>query len=342
MYVPALMAVSLSVLAAQTDERPASASLPDEIVFAVRQPGAGSHWYENFGYYAQDENAKAYRALGQLCRLNLNTGQLTILLDDPQGSVRDPQMDYDGRKILFSYRPGGSDHFHLSRHYGVQLTKREVDMIRYWIESAAPYPGTYAALGSGMIGGYPKSQLDISDRRWPSSVDAAEAIQRRCAACHGTSRPLPKYLSDDLGLVLSNPDPDDIRIRWSRHLFFNLTHPEKSLMLLAPLGKEAGGYGLCRPDGAASGTGAVFADRSDPDYQKLLALCRTGKEHLSQIKRFDMPGFEPPAMYVREIKRFGILPQRMSAAGVIDAYATDQAYWRSLWWQPAFPPGVSN
>jgi hypothetical protein len=107
MHVLALFAMPLGVLAVLADDLCMPAGQPDEIVFAVRQPGVGSHWYENFGYYAQDEHAKAYRALGQLCRLNVNTGQLTILLDDPQGSVRDPQVDYDGRKILFSYRPGG-------------------------------------------------------------------------------------------------------------------------------------------------------------------------------------------------------------------------------------------
>jgi hypothetical protein len=67
-------------------------SLPEEIVFAVRQPGVGSHWYENFGYYAQDEHAKVYRAMGRLCRLNLRTGKLTVLVDDAKGSVRDPQV----------------------------------------------------------------------------------------------------------------------------------------------------------------------------------------------------------------------------------------------------------
>ena len=225
-----------------------------------------------------------------------------------------------------------------SRHYGVQLAKREVNMIRYWIESAAPYPGTYAALGSGMIGGYPKSQLDTSDRNWPCSPAAAEAIRRRCLACHDPSRPLPQYLSDDLGLVLSNPDPDDVRIRWSRHLVFNLSRPDKSLILLAPLGQSAGGYGRCRAAGAASGAGAVFADTTDPDYQKILALCRAGQDYLDQIKRFDMPGFQPPAMYVREMKRFGILPANPGPAGRIDAYVTDQAYWRSLWWPSAIPP----
>jgi hypothetical protein len=106
-HVLALVAMPLGAFATLADDLRMPAGQLDEVVFAVRQPGVGSHWYENFGYYAQDEHAKAYRALGQLCRLNVNTGQLTILLDDPQGSVRDPQVDYDGRKILFSYRPGG-------------------------------------------------------------------------------------------------------------------------------------------------------------------------------------------------------------------------------------------
>jgi hypothetical protein len=222
-------------------------------------------------------------------------------------------------------------------HYEVVLTPHEKDMLRYWIESAAPYPGTYAALATGMIGGYPKSKLDASDRRWPSSLAAAEAIGRRCLGCHDKSLPVPQYLSDDLGLVLQNPDPDDLRIRYSRHLMFNLSRPEKSLILLAPLAKEAGGYECCKPRSQGERPGGhppVFADTTDPDYQAILALCRAGKTYLEEIKRFDMPGFRPAAMYLREMKRFGILPQGLSEHQVIDIYATDQAYWRSLWWQP--------
>ncbi|HUV67883.1 MAG TPA: hypothetical protein VMW24_28595, partial [Sedimentisphaerales bacterium] len=85
----------------------------EEIIFACRQPGAGGHWYENFGYYAHDEHEKLYRAKGRLCRLNVATGQVTILLQDDEGSIRDPQVHYDGETILFSYRPGGTDYFHL-------------------------------------------------------------------------------------------------------------------------------------------------------------------------------------------------------------------------------------
>ena len=69
-------------------------------------------------------------------------------------------------------------------------------MVRYWIEAGAPYPGTYAAVGSGMIGGYAENKQDQSDRRWPSSIAAVEVIQRRCAHCHNKSLPLPDSRTD--------------------------------------------------------------------------------------------------------------------------------------------------
>ncbi len=222
-------------------------------------------------------------------------------------------------------------------HYEAKLTRHEQDMIRYWIESAAPYPGTYAALGTGMIGGFPKSVLETTERKWPQAIEAAEAITRRCTGCHDKSLPVPRYISDNLGLILSNPDFDDIRIRMSRHLMFNLSRPEKSLILLAPLASDAGGYGLCElrdESGRGGEPVAVFAGTDDPDYKKILAVCEKGRRHLEQNKRFDMPGFHPTPTYVREMKRYGILPDDLSDDTPIDVYATDRAYWRSLWWRP--------
>jgi len=96
----------------------------DEIIFACRQLNYDPHWYANFGYYADNVERKAYRAMGRLCKLlvsakrfaeagNLRTAQVTVLLDNPEGTVRDPQVHYDGGKILFSYRKGGTENFHL-------------------------------------------------------------------------------------------------------------------------------------------------------------------------------------------------------------------------------------
>jgi len=118
---------------------------------------------------------------------------------------------------------------------------------------------------------------------------------------------------------------------------FNLSRPDKSLILLAPLATEAGGYNLCRrrdKDGRLGKSVTVFANTNDQDYQKILAMCRDGKRRLEEIKRFDMPGFRPTQGYVREMKRYGILPNDLAEGALIDVYATDRAYWRSLWWQP--------
>ncbi|MHB0960542.1 MAG: HzsA-related protein [Pirellulaceae bacterium] len=219
-------------------------------------------------------------------------------------------------------------------HYESTLSAHEQDMIRYWIESAAAYPGTYAALGSGMIGGFPYSQLETSDRKWPQSIAAADALERRCASCHGEDCPLPRYLSDNLGFELSNPDFSDVRVGNSRHLMFNLTRPEKSLILLAPLGRDAGGYGICLRTSGDGTVRPVFEDAADADYGKILALCQAGRSHLERFKRFDMPGFRPDPAYVREMQRFGALPTSLDDLVPIDVYAADETYWQSFWYRP--------
>jgi hypothetical protein len=85
----------------------------DEIVFAVRQRGKNDHYYVNFGNWCGNPNKWEYGRGGRLCKWNVHTGRTTILADDPPGAVRDPQLHYDGDKILFSYRPGRTHRFHL-------------------------------------------------------------------------------------------------------------------------------------------------------------------------------------------------------------------------------------
>ena len=86
----------------------------DEFIFAARkQNETDGHWYANLGYYAHDPKRKAWREGTKLYRWNLTTGKLATLLDDPRGGVRDPQVHYDGKKILFSYRKGGTEQYHL-------------------------------------------------------------------------------------------------------------------------------------------------------------------------------------------------------------------------------------
>jgi hypothetical protein len=159
-------------------------------------------------------------------------------------------------------------------------------------------------------------------------------IQRRCASCHNEpSRLLPLSLADERGVSFWEPSMDDPRLNTSRHIVFNLSRPEKSLIVLAPLAENNGGWGLCR-DPRTREKVVVFADTSDPDYQRLLAISAAGKEFLEKDKRFDMADFRPRTDWVREMKRFGILPVDVTAAFPLDSYALEKQYWQSLWYRP--------
>ncbi len=210
-------------------------------------------------------------------------------------------------------------------HYGVRATERQRTILRLWIETGAPYPGTYAALGTGMIGGYAQNRLVNTDTDWPTTRAAAKVIQRRCGHCHTGNRVLPKSLSDERGVSFWNFDLQDPRLRMSRHIVFNLSRPNRSLMLLAPLATHAGGYQIC---GKANQRQAVFETVEDSDYQKLLSMIQAGQRELERIKRFDMPGFQPRGAYIREMKRYGVLPADLPAKTLLNPYTVDRAYWR--------------
>jgi hypothetical protein len=226
-------------------------------------------------------------------------------------------------------------------HYGARPSERQRRLLRLWIDTGALYPGTYAALGTGMIGAFEivdrSIRLDRSDLQWPSVQTAMAAVQRRCCGCHNDARPLPLSPSDKVGpggwgtAFRGNPPwvdltPGDVRRRWSRHVMYNLSRPQKSLVLLGPLAKSAGGYESCGK--------AVFADTADPDYRRILAAVEEAKRKLEAIKRFDMPGFRPRNEYVCEMQRWKILPDGSAGAATIDVYAADRAYWQSLWFLP--------
>jgi len=85
----------------------------EEIVFAVRQRGKDGHWYANFSYYSYDDAVPLYGNGGKLCVKNFKTGLVRTIVDDPEGGVRDPVVHYDAKKVLFSYRPGGTENYHL-------------------------------------------------------------------------------------------------------------------------------------------------------------------------------------------------------------------------------------
>jgi hypothetical protein len=215
-------------------------------------------------------------------------------------------------------------------HHGVDLTPHERRMVRLWIESGSVYAGTYASLGSGSLYfgthagpryAHPELELD------------REVLARRCYGCHVSPAAAERAARQNKHPWPRDRSNDDV---------VNLTRPDRSLLLLAPLAKAAGGLGLCRERPAygnqqteEAGAADVFVSRDDPDYGMLLTNLTAAVEMLDRIKRFDMPGFIPNDHYVREMKRCGALDRNWTPAdGPFDVYACDQRYYELFWHRP--------
>jgi hypothetical protein len=221
---------------------------------------------------------------------------------------RKPRTTFSGASPLLDKLDGS--------HYDVQLSSAEQTTLRLWIDASATYAGTYGALGNGMLS-------MVKNQRY---APISDVVARRCATCHQESLQ-SLYIPEQGQLLRSHALPDLPEQRLlHREIVYNLTRPEKSMVLLAPLAKDRGGYGLC-------GMSAVFNDRSDPDYRCLLETIEAAKADLDKMQRFDLPGFRPQPAYVREMKTYGILPLDQPADTSIDVYETDRAYWKTFWWR---------
>lgn len=91
------------------------AGMPEEILFAVRKPSIDGHWYANFSYYATDQRRTTFpmHSGGKLCIYNVKTRQMRTIFEDAEGNVRDPQIHYDGAKLIFAYLAKGKRHYSL-------------------------------------------------------------------------------------------------------------------------------------------------------------------------------------------------------------------------------------
>jgi cytochrome c553 len=222
-------------------------------------------------------------------------------------------------------------------HYGAKATAREWRTLWLWIESGAPYAGTYAALRNQ------RQQNAAGSASATVFGRVHEVLNRRCVSCHqaggqpdSPGMPLPFTQELARNSRQASPRPtavyervvfeNDPIARTSPNILVNFSRPEFSPLLLGPLAKAAGGWGSC---------GDVFVGKDDADYQRVLAAIKEGKSILEAEPRFSTPGFKPNRQYVREMKRFGILPASFDPAkDTLDVFQVDQEYWKSLWHEP--------
>jgi hypothetical protein len=203
-------------------------------------------------------------------------------------------------------------------HHDVQLTKQEQDTIRLWIEASAYFAGTYAVYNhqENAVAGALLNNANVEIGKPLGGI-----VYNRCLWCHDSAASLGRRARKG-------------RMNAPKHCWnlYNLSDPQKSMMLLAPLAEGAGGYGWCKDEYDQT---VVFRDKQDPHYGAILNAIQAAKARQAEAGRYDMPGARPNEHYIRWMKRWGILPQDLDPArDPIDPYETDRAYWRSLWHHP--------
>jgi len=223
--------------------------------------------------------------------------------------------------IVSRIRPKLEDPKHCGKVIPAAMRRR----VWAWIDANVPYYGTYNystvpdARGNAITRGpgarcswqvdgrwNAKSWRDSSGGRPHWFYDGVKpAFDRRCMDCHkrdayngGTwgfgggpmDQPMPvtSGLWQDRGLAAHMAtERYGTSILYGPELRINLTRPENSAMLTAPLAKAAGGRGLCVTPGGMP----VFASAADPDYQTMLRGIRVAQARLYTWPRVDMdPG----------------------------------------------------
>lgn len=207
-------------------------------------------------------------------------------------------------------------------HHKVKAERADWVKVWAWIEAGAPFCGTYGGLRN-------QSQQDVKLGAFAGIANGT--IQKRCHSCHnpngkGPQNRIPEGYDQDqrkpqfkrpIGaherLVLDN-DPLNY---YSWNMIINATNPEESAVLMAPLEKGAGGWGSC-PN--------VFNSKDDEDYKIIEQAAKNWQKEWQKAGRFGSPTFQVNRQYIRELVRFGILPENISP-DKINPYETDRLYW---------------
>ncbi len=243
-------------------------------------------------------------------------------------------------------------------HAGVKIPAGEQRLIRFWLDAGAGYAGTYHCNSWGSIGYYVNNVNQRNDKDWPETKAMEEVIQRRCDICHAPTEkekkignytlPAQFYITyyppevHQKNMYLAHTMSEDGG-RFNRHVIFDLSYPEQSKIVRAPLTVTAGGSGVCETKSGKK----IFADKNDPDYQKIVAAIARGRKYiLEENNRFCMSFVSPnngencPVRFIprhdviREMIQYGLLPKTTSYNQSFNPFELDEIYWKSFHYRP--------
>ncbi|MCH5376317.1 MAG: hypothetical protein JJ992_20290, partial [Planctomycetes bacterium] len=159
-------------------------------------------------------------------------------------------------------------------HCGYEIPLEDRQRIYLWIDANVPYYGTYAHSRPHSPGRRDLcTDADTGKESEWFTRGFLDVYGRRCQSCHG-----------------SYPQPNDHAAIWDGRLaWIDFTNPHDSPALTAHLSQDAGGRGI--PTSSDQPPAPLFADATDPDYQRMRESIETGKRLMLANPTADMPGF---------------------------------------------------
>lgn len=226
------------------------------IIFTKHYDLGGSHYAYTEGQSdAQDE--RTFVPGASLCLLTMNElfGQVRTLINDPEGVLRDPDVSYDGKRVLFAWKKSlNSDDYHL---YEYDMETSGVRQLTSGL-GFADYEGIYA----------PNGQIIFNSTRCVQTVDCWWTEVSNLYTCDGDGRYLRRLGFDQVHSNYPTVMPD------GRILYTRWEYSDRSQMFVQ-------GLFQMNPDGTSQkefyGNNSWFPTslvhaRSIPGTEKVMAI----------------------------------------------------------------------
>jgi hypothetical protein len=282
--------------------KPLQAQWP-RLVFTRHANLGGSH-YAYTEAQSDAQNERNFSPGSALCILDLtgSHGKVEVLLESPDGVIRDPDVSYDGKRILFSWKKSDrEDDYHL---YEMDVESRQIRQITEGV-GFADYEGVYL----------PDGNILFNSTRCVQIVDCWWTEVSNLYTCDANGRMLRRLtfdqVHDNFPQVLE--DGRVVYTRWDYNDRGQI-YPQ--------------GLFQMNPDGTGQsefyGNNSWFPTtllhaRSIPGTQKLIAIA-TGHHTMQTGKLIEVD----PALGRQENRGIKLLaPERETPAERVDAYGQD-------------------